>query len=138
MAKAWERLLLAFLQRLFPAIVDIRFPMEWTFHQSSIISLDHPNPAMVREIAARLWDTPWFRAARLTIFTDAAVVSPEAPDLSWRCINLVERTDCLFHDNTGTRLALDATGRAIGRHPLRPDPLTSERVNRRWREYGLN
>jgi 4-hydroxy-3-polyprenylbenzoate decarboxylase len=57
MAKAWERLLLAFLKKLVPAVADIHFPLEWVFHQSAMISLEKPNPAMVREIAARLWDT---------------------------------------------------------------------------------
>ena len=71
MAKAWERLLLAFLKRLVPAVADIHFPLEWIFHQSAVISLEKPHPAMVREIAARLWDTPWFSDARLLVFVAA-------------------------------------------------------------------
>jgi 4-hydroxy-3-polyprenylbenzoate decarboxylase len=137
MARAWERLLLAFLRRLFPSIVDIRFPMEWTFHQSTIISLDQPDPAMVREIAARLWSTPWFSAARLTIFTDAAFVPPGAPDLAWRCINLATAPDDLFRDDSGTRLALNATGSRYERMPVAPDPGIATRVSQRWREYGF-
>jgi len=138
MAKAWERLLQAFLKRLIPAIVDIHFPLEWTFHQSAVIALKAPDHGMVREIAARLWDTPWFRTARLTIFTDAAHLPPGAPDLAWRCINLSGAPGSLFHDGSGSRLALDATGSGNARHPLRPDPRVAELVNRRWREYGLN
>ena len=48
MALAWERLLLAFLRRLAPAVSDIHFPMEWVFHQSPVISLVNPAPGMVR------------------------------------------------------------------------------------------
>ena len=64
MAQAWERLLLAFLQRLVPSIRDIHFPFEWVFHQSAIISLENPEPGMVRNISAQLWALPWFRSAR--------------------------------------------------------------------------
>lgn len=138
MAKAWERLLLAFLKRLIPDVNDLHFPMEWIFHQSAIISLDQPNSCMVREIADRLWQLPWFRSARLTIFTDAARTPADSPDLSWRCINLVESETDLFRDSSGTRLALDATASCDRRQPVRHDPQTMELVSRRWREYGLN
>ncbi|MGB9081885.1 MAG: UbiD family decarboxylase, partial [Desulfuromonadaceae bacterium] len=58
MAESWERLQLAFLQRLVPAITDIRYPFEWVFHQSAIISLENPQPGMVRNISAQLWALP--------------------------------------------------------------------------------
>lgn len=137
MAKGWERLLLSFLKRLVPAIDDIHFPLEWTFHQSAVISLATPDHGMVREIADLLWRTPWFNAARLTIFIDAADAGPAAPDLAWRCINLAGSADSLLRDSSGTRLALDATGGGLPRQPLRPDQQIAELVTKRWREYGL-
>ena len=45
MAKVWERLLLALLKKLVPAVVEIHFPPEWVFHQSAMISLEKPQPA---------------------------------------------------------------------------------------------
>lgn len=137
MAKVWERLLLAILRRYIPAIIDIHFPLEWTFHHSAIISLDKPERGMVREIAGRLWQLPWFRSSRLTIFTDAACTPADAPDLAWRCINLAGSVDDLFRDGAGARLALDATGSLYDRIPVKPDPEIAARINQRWREYGL-
>ena len=137
MAKAWERLLLAFLQRLIPGIVDIHIPLEWTFHQSAVISLDQPDPAMVREIARRLWDCPWFKDARLTVFTDAGTTAAAAPDLLWRGINLAGSADDLFRDDSGARLALDATGGSGFRQPLLPDETIVRHIDRRWPEYGI-
>ena len=137
MAKAWERLLLGFLRKLVPAVADIHFPLEWVFHQSAMISLDKPNPAMVREIAAALWNTPWFSAARLIIFVAADAAPANEREVAWRCINLVDDTRDIFHDDTGRRMALDATGCRQSRQPLQADPDMERQVLQRWQEYGI-
>ena len=137
MAKAWERLLLAFLQRLVPAIADINFPLEWIFHQSALISLDKPNPGMVREIAARLWETPWFGEARLMVFVGADANPDNERDIAWRCINLIDYADDIFHDSSGRRMALDATGCRLPRQPLQTDPAMEQQILQRWPEYGI-
>lgn len=137
MAKAWERLLLAFLKRLVPAVVDIHFPLEWVFHQSAMISLDKPNPAMVREIAAALWDTAWFSAARLIIFVAADAAPADEREIAWRCINLTDFTDDIFRDSSGRRMALDATGGRRPRRSLHTDPTMELQVLQRWQAYGI-
>jgi 4-hydroxy-3-polyprenylbenzoate decarboxylase len=137
MAKAWEWLLLAFLKKLVPSVADIHFPLEWVFHQSGVISLEKPNPAMVREIAAALWETPWFSTARLIIFVDADAAPANEHETAWRCINLTDYPDDIFHDNTGRRLALDATGCRLPRQPLQTDPAMERQVLQRWQEYGI-
>jgi len=137
MAKAWERLLLAFLRKIVPAVAEIHLPLEWTFHSSAIISLDKPNPAMVRDTAARLWDTAWFCDARLLVFVAADTTPAEERQVAWRCINLTDSADDLFQDSSGRRMALDATGCRLSRRPLQPDPATQELVLQRWAEYGI-
>lgn len=138
MAKAWERLLLAFLQRLVPVVVDIDFPLEWVFHQSAIISLDNPRPGMVRETAELLWTLPWFNAARMLIFIDAEADAADLPGVAWRAINMTEFRHDIIHDRSGKRMALDATGCRFTRQPLRKDAATAGRVAERWWEYGLD
>lgn len=137
MAQAWERLLLAFLKRLFPAVVDIHFPLEWVFHQSALISLEKPNHGMVREIAARLWETPWFSDARLLVFVDGETSPAREREVAWRGINLTDYTEDIFHDGTGRRMALDATGGTLSSLALQPDPAMGLRVQQRWQEYGI-
>jgi len=137
MAKAWERLLLPFVRRLAPLVVDICFPLEWVFHQSAIISLENPRPGMVREIAGVLWSLPWFRAARLLVFVDAAAGPIDLSRAAWRGINLVDDGHDLIRDESGARLALDATGSRAPRPPAVMDKAVAELVARRWREYGL-
>lgn len=137
MAKAWERLLLAFVRRLSPAVADICFPFEWVFHQSAIISLENPNPSMVREIAGSLWQAPWFKTSRLLVFIDADGVPADISRAVWRGINLVSDAPDLIRDESGRRLALDATGSRLSRSPVVMDRAIAEQVARRWREYGL-
>ncbi|HEX9078489.1 MAG TPA: UbiD family decarboxylase, partial [Desulfuromonadaceae bacterium] len=130
MAMAWERLLLAFLRRLVPVVADLRFPPEWVFHQSAVISLENPRPGVVRETAERLWSLPWFAAARLVIFVDAACGPADLSRVSWSAINLAEFGRDLFADPSGKRWALDATGGAHALQRIVPDPAVAERVVR--------
>ena len=137
MAKVWERLLLAFLKKLVPAVADVLFPLEWVFHQSAMISLEKPNPGMVREIAAALWGTPWFSDARLMVFVAADDTKATEREIAWRCINLADCTHDIFYDSTGRRMALDATGCRLPRQSLQPDPAMKRQVLQRWQEYGI-
>ncbi len=137
MAKAWERLLLAFLKRLIPDVSDLHFPMEWVFHQSAIISLEKPNPAMVRETADRLWNTPWFSAARLLIFTERSTKSADISRVAWQTINLSDFGRDLFSHPDGKRWALDTTGGNCTLQRITPDPETVRNIDRRWPEYGI-
>lgn len=137
MAKMWEKILLAFLQRLLPEIRGMTFPLEWVFHQSAIISLEKPRPGMVSETAARLWDTPWFAAARLLVFVDAGNCDCEPAAVAWRCINLVGFDHDIIRDRTGKRMAIDATGCRGEKQPVVPLREVVKLVERRWQEYGL-
>jgi 4-hydroxy-3-polyprenylbenzoate decarboxylase len=137
MAKAWERLLLAFLKKFVPSVSDIHFPMEWIFHQSAIISLENPKPGMVREIAAFLWETDWFSNATLLIFADSGTAPTDLSRVAWQAINTSAFSLNMIADSSGTRLALDATGSDTTLTPLSGDPVVYQQVKRRWQEYGI-
>ncbi len=137
MAVAWERLQLAFLQKILPELADIHFPFEWVFHQSAIISLENPRPDMVREMAEKLWLLPWFAAARMLVFVDAACGPAGLQRAAWQCINLLEYRHDLIHDAATGRTALDATGCRSPQNRANMDEDIARLVGRRWREYGL-
>lgn len=137
MAQAWERLLLAFLEKLMPAVRDIRFPLEWIFHQSAIISLENPQPAMVRNIAAQLWALPWFKSARVMLFVAADGETAGLSHAAWRTINLTDFTHDIFQDAPSGRTAVDATGSRVPRPGAIVSAASAALVARRWKEYGL-
>lgn len=137
MAKAWERLLLAFIRKLVPAVKEIHFPHEWVFHQSAIISLENASPGMVSDISGQLWALPWFRTARILIFVSAAAELETLPQAAWTCINLVDYAQDIITDKTAQRIAVDATGCRSPRKPATISEEVAGKVNLRWREYGL-
>jgi len=136
MARAWERLLLAFLHRLVPEIKDIHFPAEWIFHQSAIISLDNPQPGVVRNISGQLWALPWFRSARLLLFVTADTEPLTLSLSAWRSINVTDNND-IIHDQTTARIAIDATGSRMPRPAVQVSDETAALVAGRWKEYDL-
>ena len=92
---------------------------------------------MVRETAARLWSYPWFYAARLLIFVDSEVTASNMPGVAWQTINTCEFTHDSFSDQSGKRLALDATGSRMPRQRIEVNSDILQRVSERWKEYGL-
>ena len=138
MAQAWERLLLAILHKLAPAITNIHYPFEWMFHQSAIISLENPQPGMVRNLSRQLWATPWFSSARLLLFITADTEPQELHRAAWRTINVTDFTDDIVHDENTGRVAIDATGCHTPRQEVKESTETTDLVARRWKEYQLS
>ena len=132
MAQAWERLLLAFLQRMVPSIRDIRFPFEWVFHQSAIISLENPHPGMVRSISSRLWALPWFRSARILLFVAADAGKTGLSHAAWKTINVTDFSDDIIHDEVAGRVAVDATGCRAPREDVSLSAEAEALVAQRW------
>jgi len=137
MAQAWERLLLAFLQRMVPSIADIRFPVEWVFHQSAIISLENAQPGMVRIIAGLLWALPWFNFSRVLLFVSAGTEQVGLSHAAWRTINVTDFSEDIIHDGNTGRVAVDATGCRSPRPELNMSAESALLVARRWQEYGI-
>ncbi|MHB8058826.1 MAG: UbiD family decarboxylase [Desulfuromonadaceae bacterium] len=137
MSLAWERLLLAFLHRMAPEIIDIHFPAEWVFHQSAIISLENPHPGVVRNVSAQLWDLPWFRSARLLLFVGADSEPLTLSHAAWRGINVTDCNNDIIHDKASGRIAIDATGSRTPRPAVHVSDETAALVAGRWKEYDL-
>lgn len=136
MALAWERLLLALLQKAIPDIKDIHFPAEWVFHQSAIISLENPRAGMVRNISRRLWDLPWFAASRILVFVAAGAESAGLSHAAWKFINVTDFGTDIHLDKATGRCAVDATGCQDPREAIcAQDSLNL--VAQRWKEYGI-
>lgn len=136
MALAWERLLLAFLQKELPEITDIHFPAEWVFHQSAIISLENSRAGMVRNISRRLWDLPWFAASRILVFVADDAEPAGLSRAAWKFINMTDFGNDIHLDNATGRCAVDATGYHNPREVIRA-PDSRNLVAQRWKEYGI-
>jgi 4-hydroxy-3-polyprenylbenzoate decarboxylase len=135
LAKAAERLMLPWLQRCHPGIVDISMPLETIFHRGVLVSVESELCGSVPELIRRLWESGPLRRARIMIVVDAdSGVDPAGA--WWRMLNCCQWERDLLVSEDGSCLALDAT-----RKPEQGSSLergeTVDLVSRRWKEYGL-
>lgn len=136
MMLGWERLLAALLPRLVPEVRDIHLPLPWVFRQSAVVSVDSRGPRKVREIVQALWQLPWFAKARLLVLVDAERHPYSLMQTAWCAVNDTDWRDDLIKDETGRRLALNATCRHLAGERL-GDDATEQLIGQRWKEYGL-
>ena len=136
MMLGWERLLAALLPRLVPEVRDIHLPLPWVFRQSAVVSIDNHGPRPVREIVQALWELPWFAKSRLLVLVDAERHPYSVLQTAWCAVNDTEWRDDLLHDETGRRLAINATCRHLAGERL-SDADTEQLIAQRWKEYGL-
>jgi len=136
MMLGWERLLAALLPRLVPEVRDIHLPLPWVFRQSAVVSISNHGPRQVREIVQSLWELPWFAKARLLVLVDAERHPYSLMQTAWCVVNDTDWGDDLIKDETGRRLAINATCRHLAGELLNDDS-TEQLIAQRWKEYGL-
>ena len=82
------------------------------FNGGAIISLCTVNHQKVRDVVKELWNLSWFQSARCIVIVDQCI-DVHNQVLPWW--SMVQGSDSWQHrlitDDTGKRLAIDATGR---------------------------
>ncbi len=136
MMLGWERLLSSLLAVLVPGVDDIRFPIPWVFRNSAIISIRNSSHSRVREAVHSLWKLPWFSKSRLLVIVDSDRSSSEMAKVAWQVVNEPDWREDLIMDESGERLAIDATGRSIAK-PLQEDLSTNKRLEKLLHDCGL-
>ena len=159
LGKATERLFLPIIRMMLPEIVDMNMPAEGVFHNLVIVSVRKRYPGQTRKVMYGLWGLGLLMLAKNVVVVDEGVNVQDLSEVAWRVTNNIDPardlvvvegpTDDLDHaalrHRYGGKLGIDATEK---RPPLDrveqpwPDEIRMteeirERVNRRWREYGL-
>jgi 4-hydroxy-3-polyprenylbenzoate decarboxylase len=158
LAKAAERLILPFIRRELPEIVDINRPMEWVFHNSAIVAIEKTGPGDARKVMGSLRAGRWLRKARLLVIVDADVNVQDLSYVAWRVFNNVDwQRDLSFagdpaagslEDSTfaghDCLLGIDATRKRPEERSGRPwpreiamDVAVRRLVDARWKDYGF-
>jgi UbiD family decarboxylase len=118
-----------------PGVLEISTPIPWVFRQSAVISVDRQAAKNLHKLVKALWDLPWFSSARLLVFVDKAVRPDQILQVAWRMVNETDWQTGLIRDESGKRLAIDATCKSDG--TALSDHTTEELISRRWHEYGF-
>ncbi|AGK62200.1 3-octaprenyl-4hydroxybenzoate decarboxylase [Archaeoglobus sulfaticallidus PM70-1] len=124
LGKATERIFLPVLRMLFPEIVDINLPIEGTFHNLAIVSIDKKYPGHAKKVMFALWGIGMLSLTKIVIVVDSDVNVQNLSEVLWavtsrfdpaRDIVVIENApiDSLDHStyrqNLGGKLGIDAT-----------------------------
>jgi 4-hydroxy-3-polyprenylbenzoate decarboxylase len=135
LAKAAERLILPWLQRRLPEVMDLCFPLETIFHRAAIVSVDTSRSGNVPALIRRLREEGPLRKAKVVIVVDADV-STDPSQAWWHAVNCCDwRRDMIVSDD-GASLDIDATRKPEQGTPLERSE-AADLVTKRWKEYGL-
>jgi 4-hydroxy-3-polyprenylbenzoate decarboxylase len=160
LGKATERLFLPLLQMVLPEVVDMNLPVEGGFHNLAIVSIRKQYPGHAKKVMNALWGLGhMMMLTRMLVIVDHDIDVQDTRSVAWFVLNnlapdrdvvmMPGPVDDLDHGSYnvayGTKIGVDATRKSASEGYMREwppdiamDPRVRERVNARWREYGLD
>jgi len=157
--KATERVFLPLLRTLIPDVIDYHLPMFGAFHNFAFIKIRKEYPYQARKVIHSIWGAGQMMLSKFIVVVDEHVdVHDEQQVMFAVGANVDPRRDTVVVDGpldildhaapfegAGSKMGIDATRKIPGegmirRWPMSLDmsPAVKERVNRRWRELGLD
>ncbi|MGH3342267.1 MAG: menaquinone biosynthesis decarboxylase [Carbonactinosporaceae bacterium] len=158
LGKATEQIFLPLLRLTVPDIVDYDLPVEGVFHNCAIVSIDKRFPKHAQKVMHAIWGAGMMSLTRLVVVVDADCDVHDYSEVAWRALGNADYAhDMLltegpvdhldhasYHQFWGGKIGVDATRKMPEEGYTRGwpemitmDPGVVERVDRRWREYGL-
>jgi 4-hydroxy-3-polyprenylbenzoate decarboxylase len=157
--KATERIFLPLLRMLVPDVVDYDMPEPGVFHNCVIVSVRKRYPKHAQKVMHALWGAGLMSLVKLIVVVDEDCDVHDYNEVAWRAFGNVDYSrdmlltegpvDHLDHASYqqffGGKIGIDATRKLPGEGYTRgwPEeavmsPETVARVDRRWKEYGLD
>src|SRR5437773_8906653 len=157
LGKATERIFLPAVKMTVPEIVDYDLPVAGAFHNCCIVSIHKKLPGHAQQVMNAIWGLGLLSLTKAVVVVDEHVDVHDYGEVFFRVTaNVDPKRDVLLtegpldhldHSPTlqfyGGKLGIDAThkGPAEGAREWPPEiemsPEITERVDRRWSEYGI-
>ena len=158
MGKAVERAFLPILKKQLPELVDMNFPMEGTFNNAVIVSLDKQYPFQARKVSHAIWGLGQLSYTKVVIVVDKDVDVHDLSAVSLVVFNNIDPkrdvffvegpVDTLNHASPvrdfGSKMGIDATTKwkeegyeRTWPEEIQMDEETKRKVTERWQEYGV-
>ncbi len=158
MGKAIERTFLPLLKKQIPEIVDMNFPLEGTFNNAVIVSIDKHYPHQAKKVAHAVWGLGQLSFTKFVIVVDKGV---DVHDVSAVALNVFNNTDpkrdfffvegpvdTLNHAapvrDFGSKVGIDATAKTqaegytrVWPEEIHRDEATARKVDGIWGELGI-
>ncbi len=136
MMRGWERFLAATLAGCIEGFYDISLPAAWVFNKGIVLALKEPTAQRAKDAIQKLWDTAWFKDARIILVVDSSVNIHDNQILLWQ---MAQGTGLwgsrlLVHAD-GMRLGIDATETRVS---LQETITTTKRLANWQKEFCSN
>lgn len=158
MGKAIERTFLPILQKQMPELVDMNFPMEGTFNNAVIVSIDKNYPFQARKVAHAIWGLGQLSYTKFVIVVDKSVNVHDLSAVALAVFNNIDPkrdmsyvegpVDTLNHAapirDFGSKVCMDATAKLkeegytrVWPDEIEMDEATKKKVDGVWKELGI-
>ena len=158
MGKAIERTFLPILQKQIPEIVDMNFPMEGTFNNAVIVSIDKNYPFQARKVAHAIWGLGQLSFTKVVVVVDKSVNVHDLSAVMLAVFNNIDPkrdmsfvegpVDTLNHAapvrDFGSKVCVDATSKRKDEgytrtwpEEIEMDSVTKKKVDGMWKEIGI-
>src|SRR5437899_2491829 len=158
MGKAVERIFLPLMRVTIPELVDINLPVEGIFHNLMLVSIRKSYPGQARKVMNAIWSLGQAMFTKVIVVVDEDVNVQEIAEVTLKALNHIDPerdiqftlgpVDSLDHAarlaNFGSKMGIDATRKWPAEGFTRPwpdeilmDAKTKEKVEKRWKELGI-
>ncbi|OIO37735.1 MAG: menaquinone biosynthesis decarboxylase [Candidatus Omnitrophica bacterium CG1_02_49_16] len=158
MGKAIEKIFLPVLKKQIPELVDMNFPMEGTFNNAVIVSIDKNYPHQANKVAHAIWGLGQLAFTKVVIIVDKSVNVQDLSAVSLAVFNNIDpKRDLFFVEGPvdtlnhasgvrdfGSKVGIDATAKwktegctRTWPEEIEMDQTTKKKVDDRWKELGI-
>ncbi len=159
MGKAVEQIFLPILKKQIPELVNMNFPMEGTFNNAVIVSIDKHYPFQARKVAHAIWGLGQLSYTKVVIIVDKTVDVNDISAVTLAVFNNIDpKRDCFFVEGPvdtlnhaapirdfGSKMGIDATAKwkeegyaRVWPEEIEMDEATRAKVSARASEYGIS
>lgn len=158
MGKAIERTFLPILKKQIPEIEDMNFPMEGTFNNAVIISIDKTYPHQAKKVAHAVWGLGQLSFTKVVVIVDKNVDVQNLSSVALNVFNNIDPkrdvffvegpVDTLNHASPerdyGSKMGIDATAKMkeegfarVWPEEIEMDAATKKKVDAIWPKLGI-
>ncbi len=158
MGKAIEKTFLPILKKQLPELVDMNFPMEGTFNNAVIVSIEKNYPHQAKKVAHAIWGLGQLSFTKVVIVVDQSVDVHDLSAVALAVFNNIDPkrdlffvegpVDTLNHASPqrdfGSKLGIDATTKTkeegyqrVWPEEIEMDDATKKKVDAMWGSFGI-
>ena len=159
MGKAIEKTFLPILKKQLPELVDMNFPMEGTFNNAVIVSIEKNYPHQAKKVAHAIWGLGQLSFTKVVIVVDKSVDVHDLSAVALAVFNNIDPkrdlffvegpVDTLNHASPqrdyGSKLGIDATAKTkeegyqrVWPEEIQMDETTKKKVDVLWTDLGIS